>query len=509
MMNFMRLLLIALLTTLTACADMQTVGRKTTLPYSPPSGVLTTGTLQDDNDVQGKNGVAIHLDAQQRLVMFHLNKYCAEPSPDALASYAASLGFGISNSSKNAASLAQGIQSAAGSIGLRTQSITLMRDALYRMCEAANNGNLDSVQVSRLLHQSQDLTAVVLAVEQLTGAVTTNQIVLDGTTSSDATSSLVSNQQALDSVRKSEATKKTDFENATKAKQAAEKVVADKDVELKAAQGKLDALPTDAKQPDRDAATTARDKKQSELNLAQNDLKTASEQYELSKKIYADAVALTQQIEAQKDAAMANANASTSTSGHFAPPTQRIELTRDKDATIAIAATVKEMVLAVLEKDYSDDVCLGYLITHEDSNEATNPIDDAIKQYENERNQNPAVLKKLYEKKEHKARAEEACRSILKKKADKEERRLLEEKKAKNAPDEQTLLLQLAILRDSPKDIAKTLHGWLTKLQVLEGTFLNSPDYAIARKIAVNELLKTPDTTQNAASSVPAGTAPN
>lgn len=194
MTDFMRFLFITLLMTLTACADLQTVERRTTLPFS--------------DETAPHDGVAIHLDAQQRLVMFHLNKYCAEPSPDALAAYAASLGLGASTAGKNAESMSQGMQGAAGSIGLRTQSITLMRDALYRVCEAASNGNLNSIEVAKLLHQSQDLTAVILAVEQLTGAVAANQIYLTGTTSASATANLVSNQQALDAVRKSEADKK-------------------------------------------------------------------------------------------------------------------------------------------------------------------------------------------------------------------------------------------------------------------------------------------------------------
>lgn len=89
---------------LTGCANLQTIGRTTTLP----NGDATTST-----------GVAIHLDAQQRLVMFNGEQYCAEPSPDALAAYASALGAGAAVSGQGAASVAQALQSAAGSIGLR------------------------------------------------------------------------------------------------------------------------------------------------------------------------------------------------------------------------------------------------------------------------------------------------------------------------------------------------------------------------------------------------------
>ncbi len=78
---------------LSGCANFQTVSRQTTLPG-------------------GSGGLAIHLDAQQRLVVVNaLGRYCTEPSPDALAAYASSLGLGVSAPTQGAASLAQALQS--------------------------------------------------------------------------------------------------------------------------------------------------------------------------------------------------------------------------------------------------------------------------------------------------------------------------------------------------------------------------------------------------------------
>lgn len=373
-MSFVRILLIALAITLTACANLQTIERRTSLPFSQ----IKSSDSQNASVVKGTDGVAIHLDAQQRLVMFHMNKYCAEPSPDALAAYAASLGLGASTASKNAVSLAQGMQSSAGSIGLRTQSITLMRDALYRMCEAASNGSLNSIEIAKLLHQSQDLTAVILAVEQLTGAVAANQIILSGTTSSSATASLISNQQALDSVRKSEADKKKDFEDATTAKQAAETVVTKKQAEQKTAEDRVKNPPPNTTDSSNAEAKADFDKKQVELTQAENDQKNAKDQFDLRKKIYDDAVTLRQQVEVQKDSALANANAATSTSGQFSIPVQRVVL--DKDATTAIANSVQGMVQSVLTKDYSSDACMSYL-TQPNPNPNPNPIEQDIREF--------------------------------------------------------------------------------------------------------------------------------
>ena len=161
---------------LASCANLQTVGRTTPID----------------------NGTAIHLDAQQRLVVASANGYCAEPSPDALSAYVASLGFSAPGSqNREGASFLEALKSATGSIGLRTQSITLMRDALYRMCEASNNGHLSDLEVAAFLRRSQDLTAVVLAIEQLTGAVAANQLALTPGSTATRAEELVSNQQAL------------------------------------------------------------------------------------------------------------------------------------------------------------------------------------------------------------------------------------------------------------------------------------------------------------------------
>ena len=107
---------------LQGCANLGTVDRITTLP---------------SNKDKDKDGVAIHLDAKQRLVISKaFGIVCAEPSPDALSAFAASFGASSASPGTDAVSLAAAFQSTTASIGLRTQSITLMRDALYRICEA-------------------------------------------------------------------------------------------------------------------------------------------------------------------------------------------------------------------------------------------------------------------------------------------------------------------------------------------------------------------------------------
>jgi hypothetical protein len=127
-------------------------------------------------------------------------------------------------------SLAQQLAVSAGSIGLRTQSITLMRDALYRICELYLNGAISEAAAVQLLQRSQDLSLGILAIEQLTGAVVAQQVNL--TTSSSASSIAASKDmsKALERAQANEVRKKDANEAAQAALEAQKAVVAQKKV---------------------------------------------------------------------------------------------------------------------------------------------------------------------------------------------------------------------------------------------------------------------------------------
>ena len=292
---------------LTACADLFTVNYSTEIP--------------DKSTKQP--GTAIHLDAQQRLFVATARGYCAEPSPDALASYAASLGFDLDIFSQGSGSLAQALKNDAASIGLRTQSITLMRDALYRMCEASSNGHLNKTEVAAFLRRSQDLTAVVLATEQLTGAVAANQVILTPSAIAGTSANLLSNQQLLDQMEKNIQEKEKAFEDARSNLAAAE-----------------------AEPSETDAVKTARTK-----------LKAAQERLE-------DAKEVRDKIKVRRDAALTNPMAQTTGTGEFSRVIQLAPM--DEKTTKTVADAVKEMVQHVLNKSYTPDVCLSHLISSQD-----------------------------------------------------------------------------------------------------------------------------------------------
>lgn len=71
---------------------------------------------------------------------------CAEPSPDAMSAYAAEFAAELALSplgtdgTNRSAAVKGALQEAAAFIGMRTPSIQLLRDAMYRVCEAYANG---------------------------------------------------------------------------------------------------------------------------------------------------------------------------------------------------------------------------------------------------------------------------------------------------------------------------------------------------------------------------------
>ena len=141
----------AVMLSLSACANFNTIDRTTALP---------------------RHGTAIHLDAPQRLAYADAEGViCAEPTPDALQAYISSLGASVSTEG-NAASVSNALQANSQSIGLHSQSITLMREHLFRICAYAQNNWLSDGDVMMLMARSQDLTLGVLAIEQLTGVMT-------------------------------------------------------------------------------------------------------------------------------------------------------------------------------------------------------------------------------------------------------------------------------------------------------------------------------------------------
>ncbi|KAA5803886.1 hypothetical protein F1654_08805 [Alkalicaulis satelles] len=156
-----------------ACANLSTVYRAPDL-----TGAENRTLLQP-------RARSLVLDANQSVVLqgtprkgdkenHTYNVFCAQPSPDAITAVAASGGLNAAFrdiSAETAFALGQ----TTASIGLRTQSIQLLRDHSYRLCEGYLSGAIDEFNFRILQRRYQNLMTAVLAIEQLTGPVMAQQ----------------------------------------------------------------------------------------------------------------------------------------------------------------------------------------------------------------------------------------------------------------------------------------------------------------------------------------------
>jgi Putative restriction endonuclease len=112
---------------------------------------------------------------------------CTEPSPDALSAISASVAASGGLSNQAAAAIEAGLRQSVAGIGLRTQSIQMLRDQGFRVCEAYASGAIDKLDYRQLLRRSQVFTTAILAIEQLTSATKAQPVTVGGDEVSDVT----------------------------------------------------------------------------------------------------------------------------------------------------------------------------------------------------------------------------------------------------------------------------------------------------------------------------------
>ena len=186
-MKYPHLVALAYIFSLSGCANLNSIYR--TLEMGDAHGVAVDakqrGIYSSSKSVT-ENGKTITT-----------SMICPEPSPDALSAYSASSGltgaFGTPASATTPATQAQvqaamAFAEASASIGLRTQSIQLLRDGLFSNCIAYMNSAVSAGDFYALQRRSQNFTLGILAIEQLTGAVKADQVALS-TASAAATGS--------------------------------------------------------------------------------------------------------------------------------------------------------------------------------------------------------------------------------------------------------------------------------------------------------------------------------
>jgi hypothetical protein len=307
-----------------------------------------------------REGQSVSIDAKQRVI---LNKrrdpakpqsvvVCAEPSPDVFSALSAAFAAEIEVAKELAAKLAGSQSEAAASIGLRTQSITLLRDGMYRLCEAYLNESVSAAQYHMALRRYQALTVGLLAIEQLTGVVRASQAIATSVSTAEVNKALYEAEKGLADAQDEQKTK-SDASDAAKA--ALEKATTDtENAEKTLAQAK------DNLKKDPNNVTLQQEVKKQEQALkgTQDSLTKATEEADAATKGLEAATAAVERWMRLRDAAHTTSTASRA-DGAFSrvprPPTL------SSGAIRYIAEATGKMVTDLVTVDVGQEICLEYL----------------------------------------------------------------------------------------------------------------------------------------------------
>lgn len=309
----------------------------------------------------GHEAAAKTVDASQRAI-FSVNKtflkdgkphkswtaFCAEPSPDALVAYATSVGVSATVAGKALDVVASQTQAAA-SIGLRTQTIQLLRDGMYRLCESYASGSIDDDDMAMLQRRYQNMMIGLLAIEQITGPVIARQASLSTSSAAAIGKSIAEISIALADGAAMLEKANTDLKDAeadVKAKQtlldAAKKVVKD-----------LPADSTKEKKDEADAAQTAASTALDKAKAAQKTATTAKN----AKQTYYDS------IEASlKDAQRMVTSAGSVVNFADSVPTTASKTGQGSDYKVVVDGVVK-IVESVLNHAHQSEICSAIFST--------------------------------------------------------------------------------------------------------------------------------------------------
>jgi hypothetical protein len=145
--------------------------------------LLASCTQPIHKTVDIDQGRGLSIDAKQRLILVTNNGpdgkrvVCAEPSPDALTAQAAAIAA-QGGTPEIGVGFGAGSSEAAAAIGLRTQTIQLLRDGYYRLCEAYLNEVVSKEQYNLTLAGIDDLMVKLLAIDAIAGAPRTTTIAI-------------------------------------------------------------------------------------------------------------------------------------------------------------------------------------------------------------------------------------------------------------------------------------------------------------------------------------------
>lgn len=293
--------------------------------------------------------------AEDRVRMF-----CAEPSPDALSAYAASLGLSLSLQGKGDAAVNQAFSESAANIGVRTASIQALRDITFRNCESYLNGGITAFGLETMQRRFQSTLVSVLAIEQLTGAVREASVALSSKTGgvdvaalATISDNVIASKAALDKAV-------TTQSGAHKKTTAADQTVTDLKTQMAADElivnGLLE-IPEDKRTPAQKAIIADFEKLKEKTLSAIADAKTALSEEKASDKDKKEKQADYDAMVAVRSAAISGGGSTSSTA--LSTPAVHSKVL-DKDTVQAVSEAVTKIVSDTLQLGFGREVCTTY-----------------------------------------------------------------------------------------------------------------------------------------------------
>lgn len=201
-----------------------------------------TGAIYRQSPIQGSAPVAISVDARQRVLISQLDqavpavagaavdptfrRFCAEPSPDVFTvlGVSASGGASFSQDTKgvNAALQAAFSSSETGTTIARTQTINMLREMMFRTCERYLSGAISRADFPIIAARDQRVMVSILAIEQLTGAITPPAVAVSANGESSTGMNATEMVKLLATKQADLASAESDLKKATKALAAAD-----------------------------------------------------------------------------------------------------------------------------------------------------------------------------------------------------------------------------------------------------------------------------------------------
>ena len=298
---------------------------------------------------------------------------CAEPSPDALQATASALA--AKRSGKNALqsllNLSLSSAETAASIGLRTQTIQLLRDAYFRLCEAFLNDGIDAIAYDVLQRRFQSQIIALLAVEQLTGAVKAEQAALNTSSSADAGAQAGFIAKMLENAE----TDLLELEKKESANITELARLREKEKSLKAEKEAAEKEKTNAEPAQQSEIQKKLDDITSQLASNKNAIQAAeSQQTTLEKQISRSHRRITTLEEAFSEAVRSTITSNATGSSTLGDPRSDLNQSRTSDVVNAVRA----ITINAINQDYESQVCFEALRFRNNLAQFKNDVNDVF-----------------------------------------------------------------------------------------------------------------------------------